>query len=82
MFNYGAQAYTQHAQLSEGEKKHTDTPPPLLTNEWMADRMDELLNYVNASGQMLLSSPFHLMGFGFGACLAGAFAAKYAKQPK
>lgn len=64
-FNYPGQAGT------------TFTPTAVLNNEFLADRLHELLMHVDSSGQMLLASPFHLVGIGNGASIAMAFCHKY-----
>jgi len=51
-----------------------------LTAEWQADRLHELLQHVECQGEMMLSSPFHLVGIGHGAMIASAFAVKYGKH--
>lgn len=79
VFNFGAQAYTRFPRPAAAEARHQDGAVPALgmNNEWCADRMHELLQHVEAHGEMLLSSPFHVVGFGFGASLAAAFAGRY-----
>lgn len=61
-FNYPGQADTTFA------------PSCLPTNEWVAERMHELLRHVEGCGHMLLSSsPFHILAIGNGAAIATAF---------
>ena len=43
---------------------------PVLNNDWMADRLHELLQHAEQEGEILLSCPFHLVGMGNGACIA------------
>ncbi|CAM9369377.1 unnamed protein product, partial [Ectocarpus sp. 12 AP-2014] len=58
-------------------------PEGLLTNVWVADRLDELMQHVDNMGEMPLSDrPFHLMGIGNGASIATAFACHHASKNK
>jgi hypothetical protein len=77
-WNYPGQADTTWPTLSKGEKDHGGEEKP-LTAEFIADRLHELLQHVECCGEMLMSSPFHLVGFGFGSMIAAAFASKYGK---
>jgi len=43
---------------------------PVLNNDWIADRLHELLQHAEEEGDILLSCPFHLVGIGNGACIA------------
>ena len=47
---------------------------PVHNNDWVADRLHELLQHAEAQGDILLSNPFHLVGFGNGLAIAAAFA--------
>jgi pimeloyl-ACP methyl ester carboxylesterase len=77
-WNYPGQADTTWPNLSESEKNHGGEEQK-LTAEFIADRLHELLQHVEVCGEMLLSSPFHIVGFGFGSMVAATFAAKYGK---
>ena len=79
VYNYPGQADTTYPTLSSAEKTHGGSEQT-LTAEWQADRLHELLQHVECCGEMLLSSPFHLVGFGHGALIASAFAVKYGKH--
>ncbi|CAM9277713.1 unnamed protein product, partial [Scytosiphon promiscuus] len=58
-------------------------PEGLLTNTWVADRLDELMQHVDNMGEMPLSDrPFHLLGIGNGASIAAAFACRHASKSK
>eukprot|EP00752_Nemacystus_decipiens_P018599 g16677.t1 len=58
-------------------------PEGLLTNTWVADRLDELMQHVDNMGEMPLSDrPFHLLGIGNGASIAAAFACRHASKTK
>ncbi|CAB1101509.1 unnamed protein product [Ectocarpus sp. CCAP 1310/34] len=58
-------------------------PEGLLTNVWVADRLDELMQHVDNMGEMPLSDrPFHLLGIGNGASIATAFACHHASKNK
>lgn len=47
-----------------------------------AARLHELLQHVEACGEMLLTSPFHMLGIGNGVTLAAAFANRYGRQAR
>ena len=79
VFNYPGQADTTYPTLSAAEKSHGGSGQT-LTAEWQADRLHELLQHVECCGEMLLSSPFHLIGFGHGSLIASSFAVKYGKH--
>ncbi|CAM9236976.1 unnamed protein product [Choristocarpus tenellus] len=63
----------------------TSCPPEsecVLTNVWVADRLNELMQHVNNMGEMLLAGrPFHLVGIGNGASVAAAFACQHDRLP-
>lgn len=42
----------------------------MLNNDWIADKLHELLKHAESEGEILLSCPFHLVGIGNGACIA------------
>ena len=51
-----------------------------MNNDWLADRMNELLQYAEENGDFLLTRPFHLVGIGNGACIAAAFLKKHGQS--
>lgn len=55
--------------MSAAEKQRGATEP-VLNNDWIADRLHELLMHAEEEGEILLSCPFHLVGIGNGACIA------------
>jgi pimeloyl-ACP methyl ester carboxylesterase len=78
-FNYPGQANTVWPRLSMAEKGR-GAIEPALNNDWIADRLHELLQYVEAIGDLSLSNPFHLVGIGNGASIAGAFAQRWGEH--
>lgn len=75
-FNYPGQAHTTWPRPSAAERER-GAKEAVLNNDWMIDRIHELLMYAEESGDILLSKPFHLVGIGNGACIAAAFAQRY-----
>eukprot|EP01038_Epipyxis_sp_PR26KG_P011234 gene11234-15074_t len=75
-FNYPGQSNTVWPRLSAVEREH-GAKEPNLNNDWIADRIHELLQFAESSGDILLSCPFHVVGIGNGACIAAAFMQKY-----
>jgi hypothetical protein len=78
-FNYPGQASTVWPRPTAAEKEH-GANEPILNNDWLADRIHELLCYSEESGDFLLSRPFHILAIGNGACIATAFCQKYANH--
>lgn len=76
-FNYPGQAHTVWPRPSPVERER-GAKEPVLNNDWIADRIHELLLHAEAAGDILLSKPFHLVGMGNGACIAAAFCQRYA----
>ncbi|RYH28338.1 hypothetical protein EON65_12485 [archaeon] len=76
-YNYPGQAHTLWPRLTQIEKDR-GAKEPVLSNDWQADRLHELLKFAESSGDILLSRPFHLVGIGNGACVAAAFCQRYA----
>jgi pimeloyl-ACP methyl ester carboxylesterase len=75
-FNYPGQAYTVWPRLSPAERERGGTEP-VFSNDWVADRLHELLQHVEDEGDMLLANPFHIVGIGNGANIAAAFCQRY-----
>lgn len=82
VFNYGAQAHCRYPVPTPEEAKHQSPADASLNNEWCSDRLAELMAYLEATGAMLFSAPFHLVGIGSGLPLAAAFAAKHGRLPR
>jgi alpha-beta hydrolase superfamily lysophospholipase len=78
-FNYPGQAHTVWPRLSAAEKER-GAREPILNNDWIADRLNELLRNAEENGDMLLSNPFHLVGIGNGACIAAAFCQRWGRD--
>lgn len=51
-----------------------------MNNDWISDRMNELLQYAEENGDFLLTRPFHLVGIGNGACIAASFLEKHGQS--
>ena len=79
-FNYPGQSNTVWPRLPAAERAR-GAREPVLNNDWVADRLHELLQYVEVNGDMMLSNPFHLVGMGNGACIAAAFAQRWGAHP-
>ena len=79
-FNYPGQANTIWPRLPAAERAR-GAREPVLNNDWIADRLHELLQFVEANGDMMLNNPFHLVGIGNGACIAAAFAQRWGAHP-
>jgi pimeloyl-ACP methyl ester carboxylesterase len=79
-FNSPGQANTVWSRPSQVERQH-GAKEQLINNEWVADRLHELLQHTEEEGDLLLTNPFHLVGIGNGASIAAAFALKYGNDP-
>ena len=88
-FNYPGQANTvwprpppnaDKRKKSVGDNGREPGPTPVLNNDWIADRVHELLLHANNAGDILLSKPFHILGIGNGACIAASFLQKWANH--
>lgn len=71
-FNYPGQANTVWPRPPAVEKER-GAPDPVLTNDWIANKVHELLQYAEGQGDMLFTTPFHLLGIGNGVCIASSF---------
>lgn len=78
-FNYPGQAHTVWPRLSAAEKER-GAKEPIINNDWIADRLNELLRFAEDSGDLLLTNPFHLVGIGNGACIAAAFCQRWGRD--
>lgn len=79
-FNYPGQSNTVWPRPPKVEKDR-GAKEPVLNNDFIADRMNELLHHIELDGGIMLSTPFHLVGMGNGACIAAAFAQRWGKDP-
>lgn len=79
-FNYPGQANTVWPRLPQAEKAK-GLFEPVLNNDWIADKLHEMLQYLEAAGDIMISNPFHLVGIGNGACIASAFAQRWGAHP-
>ena len=75
-FNYPGQSNTVWPRLP-AEERARGAKEPLLNNDWIADRLHELLQHAEEDGDILLTAPFHLVGIGNGACIAAAFCQRW-----
>lgn len=75
-FNYPGQANTVWPRLAAPERER-GAKEPVLNNDFIADRMHEMLLYAEEEGDILLSSPFHLVAVGNGAAIAAAFCQRW-----
>lgn len=78
-FNYPGQAHTVWPRPSATEKER-GAKEPILNNDWIADRLNELLRFAEDNGDLLLTNPFHLVGIGNGACIATAFCQRWGRD--
>ena len=58
-------------------KKLVGSANTLLNNDWIADKVHELLQYAEENGDILLTNPFHVVGMGNGACIASSFCQRW-----
>ena len=72
---------SRYLQLSPATHLLTYPDVTLSTIVHLPDRLHELLQFVESQGDLLLSNPFHLVGFGNGACIAAAFAQRWGSHP-
>ena len=79
-FNYPGQSNTIWPRLPVAERER-GALEPVHNNDWIADRLHELLQFVESQGDFLLSNPFHVVGFGNGACIAAAFTQRWGSHP-
>lgn len=73
-FNYPGQANTVWPRLSNAEKEYMNarnnknissnamTNEVILNNDWLADRLHELLLHAENEGDLLLNNPFYIVG--------------------
>lgn len=80
-FNYPGQANTVWPRLPAAERAR-GAKEPLLNNDWIADRIHELLQHAEEDGDVLLTSPFHLVGIGNGASIAASFCQRWGNDPR
>jgi len=78
-FNYPGQAHTVWPRLSIVEKD-LGAKEPIINNDWIADRLHELLQSAEQQGDFLLTNPFHLVGIGNGACIAASFCQRWGRD--
>ena len=78
-FNYPGQANTVWPRPSAVERQR-GAKEQVVNNDWIADRLHELLQHAEQNGDILLTNPFHLVGIGNGASIASAFALRYGRD--
>jgi len=79
-FNYPGQAHTTWPRPPQAERLR-GAKEPIHNNEWIADKMHELLQYAEGEGDILLSNNFSIVAFGNGASIASSFIQKYGSNP-
>jgi pimeloyl-ACP methyl ester carboxylesterase len=79
-FNYPGQANTVWPRPTAAEKQR-GAHEQILNNDWIADRVHELLQHAEEEGDILLTNPFNLLCIGNGASIGAAFALKYGSDP-
>jgi hypothetical protein len=88
LFNYPGQAGTTFpnersnstATMVPAGAEHDE---PALNNDWISDRVHELMGHTDATGEFISSAqPFHMIGIGSGLPIALAFAEKYGESSK
>jgi hypothetical protein len=84
VLNYPGQAGTSvPSEPTEEELAQGAPQAPILNNEWQGDRIQELMQELNRSGELQTASfPFYLLGVGNGANLATAMAINYGSTPE
>ena len=80
-FNYPGQANTVWPRLPAAERER-GAREPILNNDWIADRLHELLQHAEEDGDILLTNPFHLVGIGNGSSIAASFCQKWGSDPR
>lgn len=75
-FNYPGQANTVWPRPPASEKAR-GAKETVINNDWVADRLHELLQHAETTGEFLSFSTFHIVGIGNGACIAAAFVQRY-----
>jgi pimeloyl-ACP methyl ester carboxylesterase len=78
-FNYPGQANTTWPRPPAAEKQR-GAKEPILNNEFIADKLNEMLQYAEENGDILLTNPFHIVGIGNGACIAAAFLERWGRN--
>ncbi|GMI13015.1 hypothetical protein TrVE_jg4274 [Triparma verrucosa] len=88
LFNYPGQAGTTFPNSRTTGKSDQVVPAgaeheePALNNDFLSDRVHELIGHVDATGEFISSAqPFHMIGMGNGLPIALAFAEKYGHTP-
>ncbi|GMI02768.1 hypothetical protein TrLO_g5677 [Triparma laevis f. longispina] len=88
LFNYPGQAGTTFPNSRTNGKSDQVVPAgaehaePALNNDFLSDRVHELIGHVDATGEFISSAqPFHIIGMGNGLPIALAFAEKYGHTP-
>ena len=88
LFNYPGQAGTTYpnsrsANQSQVVPAGAENDEPALNNDFLSDRVHELIGHTDATGEFICSAqPFHFIGIGNGLPIALAFAEKYAHLPQ
>ena len=80
-FNYPGQSNTVWPRPPAVERER-GAKDPILNNDWIADKVHELLQHAEEEGDILMSSPFHLVGIGNGSCIASAFCQRWGSDKR
>lgn len=80
-FNYPGQSNTVWPRPPAVERER-GAKDPILNNDWIADKLHELLQHAEEEGDILMSSPFHLVGMGNGSCIASAFCQRWGSDKR
>ena len=88
LFNYPGQAGTTYPNARSTSSSQVvpagaEDEKPALNNDFLADRIHELIGHTDATGEFISSAqPFHFIGMGNGLPIALAFAEKYSHLPQ
>jgi len=88
LFNYPGQAGTTYPNARSTSSSQVvpagaEDEKPALNNDFIADRVHELIGHTDATGEFISSAqPFHFIGMGNGLPIALSFAEKYANLPQ
>ncbi|GMH68402.1 hypothetical protein TrRE_jg2915, partial [Triparma retinervis] len=88
LFNYPGQAGTTYPNARSTSSSQVvpagaEHEKPALNNDFLADRIHELIGHTDATGEFISSAqPFHFIGMGNGLPIALAFAEKYSHLPQ
>ena len=80
-FNYPGQANTVWPRPPPADRRN-GAIEPVLNNDWIADRLHELLQHVILSRDLTITgAAIHIVGIGNGTCIAAAFLQRWGAHP-